>query len=105
MAVSRDEALRKAGEALEQSGDSVTVDREALNTLNSIVKGPTQGTADDIWKWLVVGLLTLSGISLIGMLYLLADGNTSTSPDLALTAFTASLTGLLGLFIRTSQGG
>jgi hypothetical protein len=45
----------------------------------------------------------LTLISLVGLLYLIADGKTETSPDLALTTFTATLTGLLGLFIRAPQ--
>ena len=103
MAVSRDEALRKADVALEEGGETVTVERDVLERLNSIVRGPSQTAADQIWKWLVLGLLSLTAISLVGLLYLTADGNSATSPDLALTTFTASLTGLLGLFIRSPQ--
>lgn len=104
MAVSREEALRKADVALDGAdGATVTVDRDVLEKLNSVVRGPSQVAADTIWKWLVIGLLGLSAVSLLGLLYLVADGKTATSPDLALTTFTASLTGLLGLFIRSPQ--
>lgn len=105
MAVTREEAVEHADEALRQRGETVTIDREALDKLNSLVRGPSQGVADQLWFWLVAGLLILTAISLLGLLFLIADGNNSTSPDLALTTFTASLTGLLGLFIRSPQGG
>jgi len=44
---------------------------------------------------LVTGLLVLLAIALGGLIYLPIDGK---EPDLALTAFSALLTGLIGLF-------
>lgn len=101
--VTRANAMRDAEIALDaQAGEKVTIDREALS---SLVKGPTQETSNELWRWLVPGLMGLIAVSLVGMLYLIADGNDATSPDLALTAFTALLTGMLGLFIRVPSAG
>jgi hypothetical protein len=55
--------------------------------------------ADALWLWVVAGLLLLATIALAGLLYLLARGNPSTPPELALTAFVGLLGGLLGLLI------
>ena len=65
------------------------------------VSPPSQGTANVLWRCLVVGLLILILIALGGVIYLLADGDKDSSPDLALTAFTALLSGLLGLFVTS----
>src|SRR5919204_5743659 len=54
---------------------------------------------DAIWQWVVLGLMLLAGIALLGVLYLLAQGNPNTPPELALTAFVGLLGGLLGLLI------
>jgi len=62
---------------------------------------PSQDTANDLWRILVIGLLVLILVSLGGVLYLLADNKDKTSPDLALTAFTALLTGLFGSFVKS----
>jgi hypothetical protein len=47
-------------------------------------------------------LAIIAGASLVGLVLLLAMGK---SPDLVLTAFTASLTGLLGLFVKSPVAG
>lgn len=93
----REQAVQSLQAAMEGSGDNVTVPKEQLR----LVLTPTQETANALWRWLVPGLLGLTAISLIGLIWLIADGNEATSPDLVLTAFTALLTGLLGLFIKT----
>ena len=54
---------------------------------------------DNLWLWIVGGLLVLAGIALLGVLFLLAQGNPNTPPELALTAFVGLLGGLLGLLI------
>jgi hypothetical protein len=96
-------ALKEAQAALDTTtGNTISVDRA---TLQALVGPPSQTTANELWRWLVPGLLLLTTISLVGMLYLIADGSEKTSPDLALTAFTALLTGLLGLFIKSPQTG
>jgi hypothetical protein len=54
---------------------------------------------DTLWFWVVAGLLLLATIALGGLLYLLAQGNPNTPPELALTAFMGLLGGLLGMLI------
>jgi hypothetical protein len=56
-------------------------------------------TADTLWRWVVLGLLLLATLALAGLLFLVADGNPNTQPELALTAFVGLLGGLLGLLI------
>jgi hypothetical protein len=73
--------------------------REAA--LNSVIQPPSQAAADKLWKILVVGLLVLVLVSLGGLIFMVGDGDSETSPDIVLTAFTALLTGLLGLFIKS----
>ncbi len=67
----------------------------------NLVPDPLPEAANDLWRYLVIGLLVLLLVALVGVVYLLADGDPKSSPDVALTAFTGLLTGLLGLFIKT----
>jgi hypothetical protein len=84
------------------TGDDPTVRAAALN---SLIPVPDQTAANDLWKYLVIGLLALILIALLGLLFMIGDGDADTSPDLVVTAFSSLLTGLLGLFIKspTSQ--
>ena len=59
---------------------------------------PVVGT---LWKVLVWSLSVILVIALGGIIYTVADGKTSTSPDVLVTVFTAALTGLIGLFVKT----
>jgi hypothetical protein len=61
--------------------------------------GARQRTTETLWRWVVVGLLLLATVALAGLLYLVADSNPNTQPELALTAFVGVLCGLLGLLI------
>jgi hypothetical protein len=74
---------------------------------NDLVPDPSQKTANLLWKVLTIGLLVLLGMALIGLIYMVGDGSDKTSPDMVLTAFTALLAGLLGLFVKspTQSGG
>lgn len=60
---------------------------------------PDQPVVNTIWLALVFGLLGIAVLALIGLGWAILDGNEKTAPDLFVTAFTASLTGLLGLFV------
>jgi hypothetical protein len=62
---------------------------------------PDPATTDDIWRYLVIGLLVLLLIALVGLITLLALGKTV---DVVLTAFTALLTGTVGLFVPSPTG-
>lgn len=82
-----------------QNSDS-TVQRAAMEALIP----PPSGNTNNLWMAVIVGLLALLLIALGGVLYLLADGDDGTSPDLALTAFASLLAGLLGLFAPSPSG-
>ena len=82
----------------ETQGESEAIRAKALDAL---IKGPSQKAADALWKYLVLGLLLLVAVALVGILWTVIDGEDDTSPDVAVTAFTALLTGLLGLFIKS----
>jgi hypothetical protein len=73
--------------------------------IEAAMNPPDAQTTNDLWRYLIVGLLFLTLVALGGVLYLLADGDKDTSPDIALTAFTALLTGLLGLFVKSPAQG
>jgi hypothetical protein len=63
--------------------------------VRGVIDGPDRTTTNELWKSLVIGLLILIGVALLGLIYLLADDQDA---SVALTAFTALLTGLVGLF-------
>jgi hypothetical protein len=54
-----------------------------------------------LWKSLVWGLLAVLLISLIGIVFTVLDKDANTSSDVLVTVFTAALTGLLGLFVKS----
>jgi hypothetical protein len=66
---------------------------------------PDQVTADHLWRAVVYGLVGVLTIALVGLLVLLALGKTA---DAIVTVFTATLTGVLGLFVvppaKSAQG-
>jgi len=90
-------AVQDLETAIAQSDDDkVTVSKQTARDLI-----PDQGTTNDLFRMLVSGLLVLALVSLGGLIFLTADANDATSPDLVLVTFTASLTGLLGLFVKS----
>jgi hypothetical protein len=91
-------------ESAAQRADAVKTASEATRGLDAaaqvaavegVVPPPDATTAGVIWRMAVGGILVLLAIALLGMLYLLADDK---KPDLALTAFSALLTGFLAWF-------
>ena len=64
--------------------------------------GPTQDVTNLLWEVVVFTLAIIAGLALVGLVVLLAISKT---PDLILTAFTASVTGLLGLFVKSPVQG
>jgi uncharacterized membrane protein len=77
------------------SSSDTSVQQAAMKAL---VPVPDQSAANRLWTFLVIGLLILLGIALLGLIYLIADANDATDPDIALTAFSALFGGLIGLF-------
>lgn len=53
-------------------------------------------TSNRLWTFVVLGLLALLGTSLVGLIVLIAIGK---PVDVVVTAFTALLTGTIGLFV------
>ncbi|MGB8360457.1 MAG: hypothetical protein WCE80_03590 [Acidimicrobiia bacterium] len=70
-----------------------------------MIPPPDSQTTSTLWIVVVSGFIGLLVIALVGIIVLLADGKSS---DVALTAFTALLTGLVGLFspspVKTEAG-
>jgi hypothetical protein len=62
---------------------------------------PDTATTNDLWRYIVIGLLVLLFVALVGLITLLALGKTV---DVVLTAFTALLTGTVGLFVPSPAG-
>jgi hypothetical protein len=91
------------GETLEQRATAVATAAAAARDLEphqaelvqGVVPPPGEKTTGVIWIIAVGGLVALLAIALGGLIYLLAEEKTT---DLVLTAFTALLTGLIGLF-------
>jgi hypothetical protein len=63
--------------------------------IQAAIPTPTGEAINRLWMTLVQGLLLALLVALGGLLYLLIDDK---SADVAVTVFTALLTGLLGLF-------
>jgi ferric-dicitrate binding protein FerR (iron transport regulator) len=94
-----DPADREAVERIERMLQATAGEDPALRAALVNALGARQKAADTLWQWVVVGLLLLATVALLGVLYLIADGNPETRPELALTAFVGVLGGLLGLLI------
>lgn len=72
------------------------------DAVEAFLADPSPETTDKVWIFLIVGLLVLLAIALLGIIALvIADKDT----QVLLTAFTAALTGLLGLFIQSPAKG
>ncbi|MBV8529084.1 MAG: hypothetical protein JOZ75_12275 [Candidatus Dormibacteraeota bacterium] len=84
------EAAAPAAAALDPSAQSLAL--AAATGLGS----PDAMTSNRLWTIIVIGLLALLATSLLGLIVLLALGKTV---DVIVTAFTALLTGTLGLFV------
>jgi hypothetical protein len=61
---------------------------------------PDVSTTNKLWLSIVIGLISLMATALLGIIVLLARGD---NVDVVVTAFTALLTGTLGLFAPQPQ--
>jgi hypothetical protein len=77
-------------------GKSVAEQAAAVDA--ALVPQPTQDVANTLWTVVVVALAVIAIGALAGIIGLILAGK---SADLVLTAFTASVTGLLGLFVQS----
>lgn len=95
------DALDRALEATKDKG--VPAQRDAVLFLWATIPPPSSpGVADDLWRWLVRGLMIILVADLIGLLVTIARGN---SGDALLTIFTTVLAGLFGLFAPSPPKG
>lgn len=85
-------AVTSVVQATENQTPEVT--KQALDLLPK----PSVVGVDYLWKLLIFGLLVILIIALTGVIVLIADGKDKTDPAIALTVFTTTLAGLLGLF-------
>jgi hypothetical protein len=101
------DAVTKALDAVKD--ESVQVKEAAVNAVASSAPIGSPTKVDGLWWAIVIGLLVLLGVTLIGLLWTVLDGNDKTSADKVLIVFTPLLTGLLGLFTpsprQVSTGG
>ena len=98
-ATERAQAVQTALQA--SAGNDPGVQRLAVQ---AVIPQPAPADTGRLWFALVIGLLVLVAIALGGVIFLLADNKEGTSPDLAITAFSSLLTGLIGLFAPSPAG-
>jgi hypothetical protein len=77
------------------ANESDTVKQAALQ---AVIPPPPRADVGFLWKALVVGLLALTLVSIVGVLWAVLDGKSGTDAKTALLVFTPLVTGLLGLF-------
>jgi hypothetical protein len=69
--------------------------------VRAAIPPPRGGDVNWLWKVLVSGLVVVLIISLMGVMWAVLDAKDGTSPDTIVTLFTAVLTGLIGLFVKS----
>jgi hypothetical protein len=99
MATVRD-AVAQALEAT--AGQPVEVQAAAVA---AAMPAPPSNEVGWLWKALIAGLIAVLVLALGGVLVAVLDGKDSTSPDVIVTLFTAVLTGLIGLFVKSPVQG
>ena len=102
------QGVEKAGDPLQMAAAvevaapaAAGLDQSAQSAAIAAATGAGIGAADAatsnrLWTYIVLGLLGLLGTALVGLIVLLAIGK---PVDVVITAFTALLTGTLGLFV------
>lgn len=75
--------------------------KAAAQASQNAMQGEISATArEGLWKALVYTLAAVLLICTVGVLWSVFDGNDTTASDVIVTLFTATLTGLLGLFVK-----
>ena len=93
-ATQRAEAMIRTMEATAGSDDL------QARAMAFLVGGPTQGTSDALWKIVVKGLMFVLVLGVVGLAVMIGLGKNS---DALLTVITATLTGLVGLFVPSPK--
>ena len=105
MATAEEKRARAINDVLAANqGESADVKEAAIR---GVIGNPSQAATDEIWRLLIFGMLLLLIVALGGLLIILVGKG---SPhDAALTVFTTTLAGLLGLFapspLKSNGGG
>ena len=89
--------------AVEAVADQPTEVRAAVGAAaaTAAIPAPTGSGVNALWKFLVVGIVIVLLAAVGGIIYVVADGNDATTPDVLVTVFSSALTGLIGLFVRS----
>lgn len=84
------------------AGEDLQVRAAAVGgAASAVVPPPAPQDVGWLWRALTVGLVAIMVFALAGIIFVLADGNDKTSPDVLVTIFASVLTGLLGLFVNS----
>ena len=86
------EVAAPAAAGLDQSAQSAAI----AAATGAGIGAADAATSNRLWTYIVLGLLGLLGTSLVGLIVLIAIGK---PVDVVVTAFTALLTGTIGLFV------
>jgi hypothetical protein len=91
----------RAASILAIATNATLTEAEKHEAISAMVEPPAPGSQAHtfVWKVLIVGLVGLSALALAGLIVLALDDNAKT--DLALTAFTTTFAGLIGLFVKS----
>jgi cation transporter-like permease len=65
------------------------------------VPTPPPTAVGTLWTILIVGLVLAVLGSLAGVIVVVADGKSTTDPNVIVTIFTTTLAGLIGLFVKS----
>lgn len=87
--------------ALENSEDLSRAEKAAI--VDYVIK-PSQNAIDQVWRILVFTLASVLVLSLIAIFALEIDTDSNSNSSTIVTLFTATLTGLLGLFVKQPGG-
>jgi hypothetical protein len=68
---------------------------------NAAIPAPPPAAVGTLWTILIVGLVLALIGSLGGIVVTVADGKTTTDPNVIVTIFTTTLAGLIGLFVKS----
>jgi hypothetical protein len=85
------EVAAPAAKDLDQSAQA-----DAVKAATGGIAAADASTSNRLWTFVVLGLLALLGTSLVGLIVLIAIGK---PVEVVVTAFTALLTGTIGLFV------
>ena len=90
-----------AGAVSGTAGETDAVKTAAVAAATAAIPAPPPQDVGWLWKMLVGGLLFVMVLSLGGIVWSVMDGEKTTSSDVLVTIFTATLTALMGLFVKS----